>query len=148
MEYFEGVTLLQYFRQCYFNIPSEEVKLVIRQLLFAVQEMHSSNIAHRDVKLENALINSEGQVKLIDFGFATSTLTRSEVNCGTPNYMSPELYDKACNYTADKVDVWAVGVCAFYLVEGGYPFRGYDEKDLARKIREGRYTIRKGDAPF
>ena len=49
--------------------------------------------------------------------------------------MSPELYEKVCNYSPDKVDIWAVGVCAFYLIEGGYPFRGYDEKDLARKVR-------------
>jgi len=49
--------------------------------------------------------------------------------------MSPELFEKACSYEADKVDIWAVGVCVFYLVEGSYPFRGYDDKDLGRKVR-------------
>jgi serine/threonine protein kinase len=58
--------------------------------------------------------------------------------------MAPELFEKVPSYSADKVDVWALGVCLFYLVEGTYPFRGYDDKDLARKIRQGRFTMCKG----
>jgi len=78
MEYFEGVTLLQFFRQRFFNIAIDEIKHMVRQLLLAVQEMHSEAVAHRDIKLENILVAKQtGQLKLIDFGFATSTVNKS-----------------------------------------------------------------------
>jgi|JI6StandDraft_1071083.scaffolds.fasta_scaffold15928_5 serine/threonine protein kinase len=57
MEYFEGVTLLQFFRRRYFNLAVDEVKLIIKQLLLAVEEMHRSTVAHRDIKLDNILVS-------------------------------------------------------------------------------------------
>lgn len=117
MEYFEGVTLLQHFRNRFFNLAAEEAKHFVRLLLWAVREMHATDIAHRDIKLDNVLVRPEtGELKLIDFGFATSAAGKCETNCGTPNYMAPELFEKTCKYSPDKVDIWAVGVCAYYLV--------------------------------
>lgn len=51
-------------------------------------------------------------------------------------------------YEPQKVDVWAAGVCLYYLVEGVHPFRGYDERDLARKVKSGQFIINRGDAVF
>ena len=62
--------------------------------------------------------------------------------------MAPELHAKSCSYEPEKVDVWAIGVTLFYLVEGMYPFKGYDDKDLSRKVRQCEYAVRKGSPNF
>lgn len=59
--------------------------------------MHERNIAHRDIKMENVLLNSDGtMVKLIDFGFAIKVREGKKLNtfCGTPSYMSPQIVSK------------------------------------------------------
>lgn len=73
------------------------------------------------------MIGENGLVKLIDFGFAT-TVVKGETHCGTPNYMAPELFCKKNIYNPFKVDVWALGILLYYLHEGCYPFKGYNEK--------------------
>lgn len=95
------------------------------------------------------MVNPETmRIKIIDFGFATGSLMPTENQCGTPNYMAPELHGKKIKYEPQKVDVWAIGVCLYYLVEGVHPFRGYDERDLARKVKSGQFTVSRGDAVF
>jgi MAP/microtubule affinity-regulating kinase len=59
--------------------------------------------------------------------------------------MAPELFCKKTNYNPFKVDVWALGVLLYYLYEGCYPFRGYNEKELSRNISIGAYTFKKCD---
>jgi len=58
--------------------------------------MHSFHIAHRDLKLDNILIDSNGEIKLIDFGFAVKSKNKERLtaNCGTPHYMDPDLASK------------------------------------------------------
>lgn len=99
--------------------------------------LHREGVAHRDLKPDNILIasthdSSAPTLKLIDFGYATREQV-SSLQCGTPNFMSPELLAKR-EYNPKKSDVWALGVLFFYLSEGRYPFRGYDERDLARTV--------------
>lgn len=62
--------------------------------------------------------------------------------------MAPELHTKNCCYDPSKVDVWAIGVSLYYLQEGVFPFKGYDDKDLVRKVRVGEYAMRKGTGEF
>lgn len=70
------------------------------------------------------------------------------MNCGTPNYMAPELHGKNCSYVPEKVDVWAIGVSLCYLIEGVFPFKGYDDKDLVRKVRAGEFVVKRGTQVF
>lgn len=91
------------------------------------------------------MVGENGEVKLIDFGFAT-TVIKGETHCGTPNYMAPELFCKKGVYNPFKVDVWALGILLYYLYEGCYPFRGYNEKELCRNITLGVFTFKRCQA--
>lgn len=73
--------------------------------------------------MDNILIDAEGNIKLIDFGFATiAPKGKLKLFCGTPSYMSPEIVLKK-EYKGDAADIWAVGVVLFTLVSGTFPFK-------------------------
>lgn len=123
-----------------------------KQIAFALEYLHDANIAHRDIKLENILIDDCCNTKLIDFGFSFNQKTGSEKNIrerilednieaqimGTVGYMSPELieaYEKGhahdvakCSNPAEKLDmykagdIFALGVALFTMVVGVPPF--------------------------
>ena len=116
------------------------------QIVRGLNHIHQEGIAHRDIKPDNILISTEDnslKVKIIDFGFSTA-FSKGDLECGTPNFMAPELLEKGKNvYCTKKVDVWALGVLLFYLCEGRYPFKGYDEKDLFKNIKLTEYTLKK-----
>ncbi len=82
-----------------------------RQLLSGVDYLHRSKICHRDIKLENIVMDSNHNLKLVDFGFACSFYTgqKMDVFCGSPDYAAPELVGNE-SYTGPEVDVWAMGV--------------------------------------
>ena len=102
--------------------------------------MHSVDIVHRDLKLDNILINSNGKIKLIDFGFATKCKINERLTayCGTPHYMDPDLAKKN-PYIGGAADVWALGVILFVLLTGKLPFFAEFEADLFRKIIGAKY---------
>ena len=106
--------------------------------------MHSINIAHRDLKLDNILINVKEKIKLIDYGFAILSDKEERINgcCGTPYYMDPDLAANR-SYIAQAGDVWALGVCMFILLTGRQPFAAKCETDLYRKIIAGKYKFPK-----
>lgn len=134
---FCGDTDLQTHLTSYNNMlrPSA-VKEIIISLARALAYLHSQHIYHRDIKLENVLINDEGVIKLIDFGFA---LLHTEPNvpilsyCGTPAYMSPEIV-KRRPYDGAKADMWALGVLVYKIVCGCFPFVGAGDQDLFHAI--------------
>jgi len=107
--------------------------------------MHNLGLVHRDLKLENILINDIGgmnEIKLIDFGFATNCTAGSKLSmfCGTPCYMDPDLVKKK-KYSGQGVDVWALGVILFLLITGGVPFWGDNEAELYRRICSARFGL-------
>lgn len=87
--------------------------------------LHSMNIIHRDIKLENIIIDSKKNVKIIDFGFGSCTPKSKLLNffCGTPSYMPPEIVLKK-NYIGPYVDIWSIGILLFIMLCGVFPFRG------------------------
>jgi serine kinase len=98
------------------------------QLMNAVNYLHDRVVAHRDLKLDNMLIDKQNNIKLTDFGFATVCIDRKTENpvlsttaCGTKEYMSPELI-VGKPYDARKADIWACGIILFELLVGRNPF--------------------------
>lgn len=117
-------------------MPEPEAKYLFKQVVMAVNYCHKRSIAHRDIKLENILLNeTKTQAKLIDFGFSTCIPNDKKVKlfCGTPSYMAPEIVSKR-EYAGPPADVWALGVLYFALLNGRFPFKGQNDKELFKKI--------------
>jgi MAP/microtubule affinity-regulating kinase len=113
---------------------------LFEQICDGVNYCHGRNVVHRDLKLENILMNPEtGCAKLIDFGFALqlkSADQRLRVFCGTPSYMAPELV-MGKEYSGFCTDMWALGVVLYGMLVGHVPFQGQTESQLYAKIRRG-----------
>jgi protein kinase X len=100
----------------------------------ALEYLHGRNVAYRDLKPENLLLDQHGFLKLVDFGFAKRlTEGRTFTQCGTPEYMAPEvLLNEGHGLT---VDWWALGILVFEMLAGYPPFRNCgDDADLCRRI--------------
>lgn len=108
-----------------------------------LQYLHSRNIIHRDVKLGNFLYDSDGRVKISDFGlsFVIGDELQSSTVCGTPNYLAPELLLKGAKAHSTKVDVWALGVCVFTLLNGYAPFESVKPSLTYERIKVCNYRF-------
>jgi len=117
-------------------------KRLFFQVCQGIKYLHDRHIVHRDVKLENLLLDEQGAVKIIDFGFSTIVPPgkKLKVFCGTPSYMAPEIVARK-EYTGFCADIWAMGVLLYALLCGSFPFRGQNDRDLYRKIVRGVFHI-------
>ncbi|CAD6186231.1 unnamed protein product [Caenorhabditis auriculariae] len=111
-------------------LDEAEAAAFIKQILLAVQHLHSLHIVHLDIKPENVMLKKRGdsQVKLIDFGLSRRIPPGVVVKdmVGTPEFVAPEVV----NYEplSPATDMWAVGVVTYILLSGGSPFLG-DTRD-------------------
>mmetsp|Transcript_18110 Transcript_18110/g.51079 ORF Transcript_18110/g.51079 Transcript_18110/m.51079 type:complete len:282 (-) Transcript_18110:14-859(-) len=121
--------------------PENEVRNVFKQLLEAVQYCHDHNVIHRDLKLENLLVDKNYNLKVMDFGFANFSATktmRMKTLCGTLMYLAPEIF-LGKQYQGPPVDVWAMGVILYAMVTGRFPFA--DTPELPRDVVKGNFRI-------
>lgn len=119
-----------------------ESKYFLKQILDALQYVHSLGIVHRDIKPENLLISADGQIKISDFGlsrFVNST-GLADTPCGSPCYASPECI-KGGSYDGRKSDIWSVGVVAYAMVTGELPWTRKNQIQLFDQICKGDYII-------
>jgi serine/threonine protein kinase len=137
LEYVEGKTLAGFLKK---SPTEEQIKHITRQMLSALNCMHCNNIAHRDLKLDNIMIDETNgnRVVIIDFGFATACEKKLRMFCGTPSYMSPEIVKRGW-YSGSKADIWALGIILYRMVTGVFPFRGVSELEVFGKICKSKY---------
>ncbi|ESO12197.1 hypothetical protein HELRODRAFT_62924, partial [Helobdella robusta] len=111
-----------------------------RQLLSAVAYLHTNKIVHRDLKVENLLLDGDNNIKLCDFGFCNYYDASSFLDtfCGSPPYAAPELF-KGEKYIGPEVDVWSLGVILFTLLTGSLPFDGKTLPELKQKVLQGTF---------
>ena len=151
MEHVKGKSLYSYlkFRRNR-RIEENEAKKVFKSLLEGINYLHLQNIAHRDLKPDNILLEDrygsnkslDFTVKIIDFGFSISMQGQKKLKtfCGTPSFMAPEIVTKK-DYCGKQADIWALGILLFSMVCGRCPFRAENERDLYRKIARGVFSF-------
>lgn len=105
------------------RLNEEQAYALFSQIVKGVKYMHDHNVAHRDLKLTNILVDDEYTVKIIDFGFACEANDKHRMYCGTPSYMAPEIVEKK-SYLPKPVDIWSLGVVLYKLLSGEYAFGG------------------------
>ncbi len=143
MEYVGGGSLHGYLKsKSNRRLDEKEGRRIFLQVLEAIRYCHSRCITHRDIKLENLLLDDNLNIKIIDFGFSTCIPNEKKIKifCGTPSYMAPEIVQKT-EYSGPPADMWALGVLLFTILSGTFPYRGATDKELYRKISRAEYKL-------
>ncbi|KIH90946.1 hypothetical protein SPBR_00105 [Sporothrix brasiliensis 5110] len=133
LEYCQGDELYNYLLK-HGKLPVDKVQRIFAQLVGAVSYVHLQSCVHRDLKLENILLDKHENVKLVDFGFTREYEGKAnylQTFCGTICYSAPEML-KGEKYAGEKVDVWSLGVILYALLCGELPFDD-DDDDVTRR---------------
>ncbi|XBI84304.1 hypothetical protein VPH35_092643 [Triticum aestivum] len=135
MEYASGGELFE--RICKnIRFSEDEARYFFQQLISGVSYCHSMQVCHRDLKLENTLLDGSPapRLKICDFGYSKSSVLHSQPKStvGTPAYIAPEVLLKK-EYDGKIADVWSCGVTLYVMVVGAYPFEDPEEPKNFRK---------------
>ncbi|KAG8098296.1 hypothetical protein GUJ93_ZPchr0013g35136 [Zizania palustris] len=135
MEYASGGELFE--RICKnVRFSEDEARYFFQQLISGVSYCHSMQVCHRDLKLENTLLDGSPapRLKICDFGYSKSSVLHSQPKStvGTPAYIAPEVLLKK-EYDGKTADVWSCGVTLYVMVVGAYPFEDPEEPKNFRK---------------
>lgn len=134
MEYIEGQTLKKYI-QMNGPLQVQEAVRIMRQLVSAIANAHHNGIVHRDIKPQNILMDSEGNVKITDFGIAmalsATSHTKTNSVIGTVHYLSPE--QARGGMATKKSDIYSLGIVFYELLTGELPFSAETAVAIALK---------------
>ena len=117
------------------GIPEDQARVILSEVVVALQHMHKYGYIHRDVKVENIMLDAEGHVKLVDYGLAIEfngdehEMPMSPM--GSLLYMAPELLSERVG--GRHTDWWAVGILAYEIMTGQSPWSSLSDKKLVRK---------------
>lgn len=138
LEYCQGGELYYYIYEKK-RLELDECRNIFFQIVLGVKYVHSLNLSHRDLKLENILLADQKRtiVKLTDFGFIREFNPQSRkflsTICGTTVYMAPELLTGQ-KYSGFVIDIWSMGVILYTMLNGMLPFDDDDEMKIQHKV--------------
>ena len=117
-------------------------RIIFKQLINSLKFIHSKGIIHRDIKLDNILIDLNNSIKLCDFGVGKNYKKNEKLKdqCGTPAYIAPEILNNEEGYFGPPVDIWSSGVVLYAMLSGNVPFKANNIKDLHQLIINGQYN--------
>ncbi|KAK9163476.1 hypothetical protein Syun_004378 [Stephania yunnanensis] len=124
------------------RLSESESRRYFQQLIDGVDYCHSKGVYHRDLKPENLLLDSQGNLKISDFGLSAlppQGVSMLRTTCGTPNYVAPEVLSHK-GYDGAIADVWSCGVILYVLMAGYLPFDEIDLTTLYSKIEHADFS--------
>lgn len=143
MQYASGGEMMEYLAMRG-ALSEREAKKFFSQLVSGLDHIHAASIVHRDMKLENLLLDEKNNLLITDFGlgrtFDTDRMHLLDTFCGTPHYAAVELVS-GIPYIGIKSDIWALGVILYFLVAGVAPFRGSTIAELYDNIKSVNYEV-------
>lgn len=131
-DFISGGELFQHLKNVEY-FPEERARFYAAEILLALEFLHKKHIIYRDLKPENVLLDTEGHVKITDFGLAKDIKDgKTNTFCGTDEYLAPEIIlNEPYN---ESVDYWALGVLIFEMLTGWPPWQDQNRKGLFEKI--------------
>ncbi|CAH9078323.1 unnamed protein product [Cuscuta europaea] len=124
------------------RLSEAESRRYFQQLIDGVAYCHTKGVYHRDLKPENLLLDSQGNLKISDFGLSAypdQGVSLLKTTCGTPNYVAPEVLSHR-GYNGALADVWSCGVILYVLIAGYLPFDDVDLTTLYGKIERAEFS--------
>ena len=147
MEYINGGNLFSFVKKRR-KLSEKTAKFLFRQIIEGIKYIHSKNIVHRDIKLENILIDINNNIKICDFGIGKILDNKNKKlhdQCGTPMYMAPEilLSTKENGYDAFPVDLWSAGIALYIMLSGTLPFsiKGDDIPSISQDDKNNNFAL-------
>ena len=137
LEYASKGTLFKYISFPKKGFSERHAKLIFHKILKGVQAFHNAGICHRDIKMENIVLDDKYDPKICDFGYASEIKGKDgsgklDEYVGTPNYCAPEILSNR-KYNGVKADIFSLGVVLFILVSGTIGFIEANIKDIYYK---------------
>lgn len=136
--------LFRYIKALKRPLSEPEARGVLLQLLDALEYLHRRGVVHRDLKLSNVLLFDDMTIRLADFGLASrladpTVEQHTEVICGTPNYLPPEMLNGQFGMPSD---IWGLGCMLITMLTGTPPFQGTGGVESTfENVRTGNYTL-------
>jgi serine/threonine protein kinase len=128
------------------SFTQEQTRFIIACVTISLQYIHSNNIIHRDIKPENLVFDSNGYIKVTDFGIAkVFQRENSHETSGTPSYMAPEVIFKQ-NHSYES-DYYAMGVICHELLLNKRPYKGRTRKELKEQMLHKKIKLRPAQCP-
>ena len=129
------------------TLSEDEAKKIFKQIYEAVCYIHSQNIIHRDLKPNNILFldKERTHIVIIDFGISgmANGNQREKIKAGTTSFLPPEVASGEEFSSNQKLDIWAMGIILYLMVEGCYPFDGKNTKEIIMSILRGKLEFDK-----
>ena len=104
-------------------MSEDDTKYIFKKIVHGIAHCQCRSVLHRDIKLDNILLDGEGGVKICDFG-VSRLITKTDViheQCGTPAYLAPEMSSNS-QYSGFYVDIWSLGILLYVMLQGTVPF--------------------------
>ena len=141
MEYAANGDLLKHIKKKGM-LDEEEGRHMFYQIAAGLRYIHRQNIIHRDIKLDNILVDEMNHCKICDFGVSRYMKAHELVNeqCGTPAYLAPEIVREQ-GYRGFGADIWSLGVLLYCLLTGSMPFKASSIDELHKLIIKGDFEF-------
>jgi len=126
------------------NLTENQICKIYQQIISGIEYLHEVGVAHRDLKLENILLNYKKDIKIIDFGLSNKYNKENgellQSSCGSPCYAAPEMI-KGIQYHGLDTDIWSSGILLYLMLCKSFPFNDKNNSKLYQKILSGKFNL-------